>query len=66
MTARLQIALHGHKRLGGFRWTSSRYLSLLSVYAPTVKAPSNVKAKFVGDHQHILDTLPAGDVVGCN
>jgi len=36
----------------------------LSVYAPTAKAPLNVKAKFIGDLQHTLDTLrPAGDVV---
>ena len=38
VTARLQIAHHGHGRHGGSRWTSSRYLSVLSVYAPTAKA----------------------------
>jgi len=35
----------------------------LSVYAPTAKASPSVKAKFTDDVQHVLDTLPAGDVV---
>ena len=48
VTARLQIAQHGHKRLGGSRWSSRRFLLLLSVYiyTPTAKAPPNVKTKF--------------------
>ena len=47
----------------GSRWTISRYLSLLSVYLPTVKARPNVKTKFADDFQHVLDTLPAGDIM---
>ena len=39
VTARLQFAQRGYRRHGGSRWTSNRYLSLLSVYAPTAKAP---------------------------
>ena len=43
--------------------TSSRYLSLLLVYAPTVKAAPSVEAKFTDNLQHALNTLPAGDIV---
>ena len=63
VTARLQIAQRGHRRCGGSRWTSSRFLSLISAYAPTAKAPPGVKAKFVDDFQCTLDALPAGDIV---
>ena len=49
VTALLQTAQHGHRRCGGSRWTSSGYLSLISTYAPTAKAPSGVKVKFVDD-----------------
>ena len=37
VTAWLQFAQRGHRRHGGSRWTSSRYLSLMSVHAPTAK-----------------------------
>ena len=38
-------------------------MSLISAYAPTAKAPSGVKAKFVDDLQGTLDSLPSGDIV---
>ena len=63
VTARLQIAQRGCRQYGGTRWTDHRYLSLLSVYALTAKAPPGIKEKFVADFQHTLDTLPVGDVV---
>ena len=63
VTARLQIAQRGCRRCGGTRWTYHRYLSLMSVYAPTAKAPPGIKAKFVADFQRTLDALPVGDVV---
>ena len=63
VTARLQIAQRGCRRCGGTRWTDHRYLSLMSVYAPTAKAPPGIKAKFVADFQRTLDALPVGDVV---
>ena len=44
VTARLRIAHQGQRQRGGSRWTSSRYLSLVSIYAPTAKAPPGVKA----------------------
>ena len=63
VTARLQIAQLGCRRCGGTWWTGYRYLSLMSVYAPTAKAPPGIKAKFAADFQRTLDTLPVGDVV---
>ena len=63
MIARLQIAQRGQRRHGGSRWTGSRYLSLVSMYAPKAKAPPGVKAGFVDDLQSTLDSLPAGDIV---
>ena len=63
VTARLQIVQRGHRRCGGSRWTSSRYLSLISAYTPTAKAPPGVKAKFVDNLQCTLDALPVGDIV---
>ena len=63
VTARLQIAQRGCRRCGGTRWTDHRYLSLMSVYAPTAKAPPGIKAKFAADFQRTLDALPVGDVV---
>ena len=65
VTARLQIAQRGCRRYGGTRprWTGHRYLSLMSVYAPTAKAPPGIKEKFVVDFQRTLDSLPVGDVV---
>ena len=63
VTAQLQIAQHGCRRYGDSRWTSHQYLSLMSVYAPTAKAPPGIKKKFVADFQCTLETLPAGDAV---
>ena len=63
VTARLQIVQRGHRRRGGSRWTSSRYLSLISAYAPTAKAPPGIRAKFVDDFQGALNSLPSDDIV---
>ena len=63
VTARLQIVQHGYRRYGGTRWTGHRYLLLMSVYAPTAKAPPGIKAKFVADFKRTRDTPPVGDVV---
>ena len=42
--ARLKVVCGGQRRPGGSRETSSTYLSVVSVYAPTAKAPPGVKA----------------------
>ena len=63
VTARLQIAQRGQRQRSGSRWTSSRYLSLISTYAPMAKAPLGVKAGFIDDLQSTLGSLPAGDIV---
>ena len=59
--ARLKVVHSGQRRLGGSRETSSTYLSVVSVYAPTAKAPPGVKAKFVDELQNTLDGIPPGD-----
>ena len=53
----------GHRRHEGSRWTSNKYLSVISTYAPTARAPPDVKAKFVDNLQGTLDSLPTGDFV---
>ena len=63
MTARLQIVQCGHRQHGGSRWTSSRYLLLISAYAPTAKAPLGIRAKFVDNLQGALDSLPSDNIV---
>ena len=62
-TAWLKIVQRGHRWHGGSRWTSNKYLSLISTYAPTAKAPPDVKTKFVDDFQGTMDSLPTGDIV---
>ena len=44
--ARLKVARAGQRRPGCARETSNTYVSVVSAYAPTAKAPSGVKAKF--------------------
>ena len=51
VTAILRIAQRGQRQCAGSRWTSSRCLSLVSIYAPTAKAPPGVKATFADDFQ---------------
>lgn len=63
VTAQLKIVQHGHWQHGGSRLTSNKYLSLISTYAPTAKAPPDVKTKFVDNLQGTLDSLPTGDIV---
>ena len=45
------------------RETSSTHMSVVSVYAPTAKAPLGVKAKLFDDLQDALDRVPAGDIL---
>ena len=63
VTARWRIAQRGQRQRSGSRWTSSRCLSLVSMYAPMAKAPLGVKAGFIDDLQSTLGSLPAGDTV---
>ena len=63
MTVRLRIVCRGQRRPGGSRETRSTYLSMVSVYAPTAKAPPGVKDKFIEELQDILDQVPPNDVL---
>ena len=56
VTARLKIASQGQRRPGGSREITSTYVTVVSVYAPTAKAPPGVKQKFSAD-QDTLDTV---------
>ena len=63
VTARLKVVGRGRRRPGGLRETSSTHMSVVSVYAPTAKAPLGVKAKLFDDLQDALDHVPAGDIL---
>ena len=58
--ARLKVARAGQRRPGGARETSNTYVSVVSAYALTAKAPSGVKAKFTGELQ---DRVPMNDIL---
>ena len=61
--ARLKVARSGQRRPGGSRMTSDIYMSVVSAYAPTAKAPPGVKAKFFEELQDGLNSIPAGDTL---
>ena len=61
--ARLKVVHHGQRRPGGSRETGNTYLSVVSAYAPTAKAPPGIKTKFVDELQDTLDSVPHGDVL---
>ena len=61
--ARLKLTRAGHRRPGGSRETRSSFLSLVSVYAPTAKAPPGVKQKLASELQDGLDKIPPSDIL---
>ena len=63
MTARLKVARSGQRRPSGSRETTDTFMTVVSVYAPTAKAPSAVKLKFADELQDVLDTVPHSDVL---
>ena len=63
VTARLKITCVGERRPGGSRETSNTFATVISVYAPTAKAPSHVKQQFSGDLQSTVDKIPDSDVM---
>ena len=50
-------------RSGGSRQTSSVCMSVVSTYAPTVKAPPGVKENFENERQDVLDRVPQEDIL---
>ena len=59
--AQLKLIDVGQRRAGGSRGTKSTYISILSVYAPTAKAPPATKQKFM--EVHAVNEIPASDVM---
>ena len=63
ITARLKAARAGQRRPGGSRETGNIFVSVISVYAPTAKAPPGIKEKFIDDLQDAIDRTPASDIL---
>ena len=63
VTARLKVARNGQRRPGGARETSDSFMTVVSAYAPTAKAPPNVKDKFFEELQDTLDGVPTDDIL---
>ena len=63
VTARLKSTSVGRRRPGGSRETRNSYISVISVYAPTAKAPPAIVQKFMDNLQDTVDKIPASDVL---
>ena len=63
ITARLRVMSKGQRKPGGSREVSNIFMTILSVYAPTAKAPPSVKLKFSQDLQDTLNLVPQSDVL---
>ena len=63
VTARLKTTSVGQRRPGGSRETRNIYISIISVYAPTAKAPPTVMQKFMDDLQDTVDKISPLDVL---
>ena len=63
VTARLKSTSIGRRRPGGSRETRNSYISVISVYAPTAKAPPAIVQKFMDNLQDTVDKIPASDVL---
>ena len=60
---RLKLAGRGQRQPGGSRERSSTSVTVVSVYAPTAKAPPGVKQQFNEDLQSSLDKVPPSDIL---
>ena len=63
ITARLKAARAGQRRPGGSKETGNIFFPVISVYAPTAKAPPGIKEKFMDDLQDAIDRTPASDIL---
>ena len=63
VTARLKSMSVGQRRAGGSRETRNTYITVVSAYAPTAKAPHAIVQGFMNDLQDVLDQIP-GDTRG--
>lgn len=58
--ARLKVVSRGQRRYGGSRETGNL---VILVYAPTARAPSGIKMKFMEDLQDAVYKAPQSDVL---
>lgn len=63
VSARLKVMQRRWRNVGGSRGTKDVYMTVVSVYAPTVKAPPSVKQSFISDLQEVVDDVPSTDVL---
>ena len=63
VTARLNITCAGQRIPVGLREMSNAFATVVSIYAPEIKAPSHVKQQFSGDLQSTVDKIPASDIM---
>ena len=63
VTARLKVVIVGQRRADGSREKKNIYMSVISVYAPTAKAPPAIAHKFLDDLQDVVDRVPLTDVL---
>ena len=63
VTARLKAMGRGQRRPGGARTTRNSFISVISAYAPTARAPPEIKSKFMEELQDVLDKVPSSDLL---
>ena len=63
VTGRLRTTRVGQRWLGGPRETRNTYVSVISAYAPTARAPLGIMTKFMEDLQDAVDKTPVSDVL---
>ena len=63
VTMRMKLAHVGQRRPGGGRETSNIFVTVISVYAPTARAPAGVVQRFMEDLQGTIDKVPSSDVL---
>ena len=63
ISARLKVLRNGQQKPGGSRHTSDTCMTIVSVYAPTAKAPPGVKLNFFQNLQDLLDRIAPSDIL---
>ena len=61
-TARFKAVRAGQRKPGRSRETKDTYVTAVSAYAPTAKAPPIIHATFRDDLQDVLDKIPPSDI----
>lgn len=63
VTARLKLCSAGQRGPSGYRERRDMFITVLSMYAPTAKAPHAIMQKFMDDLQDIIDGICPSDVL---